>query len=59
MHELISMLERIGAKFQQLFKGLKLSKSSDIWTINKTYNQLLALELKKRFNLLNFARKLF
>jgi hypothetical protein len=26
MHELISMRERIGAKFQQLFKRLKIEK---------------------------------
>jgi hypothetical protein len=36
-----------------------LSKFSDIWTINKTHNNVLAHELKMRFNLLNFARKLF
>ena len=48
MHEL-SMRESIAAKkwkFQQLFKGLKIER-------------ILAHELKMRFKLLNFARKLF
>jgi hypothetical protein len=42
-----------------ILKDLKLSKFSDIWTIDKTHNKFLAHELKMRFKLLNFARKLF
>jgi hypothetical protein len=36
-----------------------LSKFSDTWTIDKTHNKFLAHELKMRFKLLNFERKLF
>ena len=52
----------IGAKnktFQLLFKGLKLSKFFIFGPLNKTHNTFLAHELKMRFKLLNFARKLF
>jgi hypothetical protein len=52
----------IGAKsesFSSYLKDWKLSKFSDIWTIDKTHNQFLAHKLKMRFNLLSFAYKLF
>jgi hypothetical protein len=45
--------------FSSYLNDLKLSKFSDIWTIDKTHNKFLAHELKMRFKLLNFARKLF
>jgi hypothetical protein len=44
--------------FSSYLKDLKLNKFSDIWTIDKTHNKFLAHELKIRFKLLNFARKL-
>jgi hypothetical protein len=43
--------------FSSYLKDLKLSKFSDIWTTDKTHNNVLAYELKMRFNLLNFARE--
>jgi hypothetical protein len=43
--------------FNDIRIALKLSKCSDIWTINKTHNKCLAHKLKMRFKLLNFARK--
>jgi hypothetical protein len=52
----------IGAKMTisaPILKDLQLSKFSDIWTIDKTHNKFLAHQLKMRFKLLNFARKLF
>jgi hypothetical protein len=42
MHEL-NMRDRHHR--QQLFKDLKLSKFSDIWTIDKTHNKFLARQL--------------
>jgi hypothetical protein len=62
MHELSMRDIGIGAKnktFQLLFKGLKLSKFFIFGPLNKTHNTFLAHELKMRFKLLNFARKLF
>jgi hypothetical protein len=56
------MRESISAKtysFSAYLKDLKLSKFSDIWTINKTHNKFLVHQLKMRFNLLNFMCKLF
>jgi hypothetical protein len=41
--------------FSSYLNDLKLSKFSDIWTTDKTYNKFLAHELKMRFQLLNFA----
>jgi hypothetical protein len=46
-------------RFSSYLKDLKLRKCSEIWTINKTHIKFLAHELKMRFKLLNFARKLF
>jgi hypothetical protein len=45
--------------FSSYLKDFKLSKFSDIWTVDKTHNKFLARELKMRFKLLNAARKLF
>ena len=52
----------IGAKkwkFHSYLKDLKWSTYSDMWAINKTHNKFLGHELKLRFKLLNFVRKLF
>jgi hypothetical protein len=40
-------------------KDLKLSKFSDMRTIDKTHNKFLAHEFEMRFKLFNFARRLF
>ena len=40
--------------FSSYLKGLKLSKCSDIWTINTTHNTFLAHQLRMRFHLLSF-----
>jgi hypothetical protein len=55
------MREGIGAKnetFSSYLKDLKLSKFSDIWTINKTHNKLLTYQLKNTAQaIFNCAKK--
>jgi hypothetical protein len=51
-------LVRKNESFSSYLKDLKLSIFSDIYTINKAHNKFLTHELKMRFNLLYFVRKL-
>jgi hypothetical protein len=55
MHELIKhawkALVPKNESFSAYLKDLKLSKFSDIWTINKTRNKFLVHELKMHFDL--------